>query len=241
METPGSIYARLRGPGPCRTPRNSIGRSLLRTFVRTGLVVIGIVIAALGGGLVLTLFAISGGATTTTTQYHPEDPGLASGASDSWVVPGAATGSESISVSWSTTALANVGLWAATTCSAPGGFCPTGAAALNWSMMTSGKGGISAGSGATFLLVATNPGTGPMKFTGLVSVTDTPNSPVPTWSWGLIAAGGIALLAIGGIAVFLGLYLPGGVYEHPDAGPRAVRHPSLPPEEPDFEAEDNPP
>lgn len=204
--------------------------------MRTGLVIIGAALAALGAGLILTLFFLSAG-PTSTTQISTQDPDLPPGVTQSWVVAGPAAGSGSISLSWSASPAADVSLWPATTCSSPGGFCPTGVPALNWSRVGSGSGSISTASGSTYLLVVENPGTTTVRFGGILSVTYSPGTPVSEWSLGLIAAGGITLLTIGGIALFLGLYLPGGVYRDADRPPAAVRHPSLPPDEPEDERE----
>lgn len=208
--------------------------------MRTGLVVLGIVIAVLGVGLFLTLFFLAEG-PSTTTQIRPEDPSVLHNVSQSWILPGPVAGRGSVSLSWTTSALAEVDLWGATPCTAPGGFCPSGPALLNWTSSVSGKGTVSSASGATFVLMVTNHGNIPLRFAAVVSVTYTPGTPVTTWIWALIAAGGMALLAIGGIALFLGLYLPGGVYHDPDAEMVAVRHPSLLPDDPESDLREGPP
>ncbi|HKN06669.1 MAG TPA: hypothetical protein VJ021_03555 [Thermoplasmata archaeon] len=208
--------------------------------MRSGLVVIGVVIAVLGAGLVLTLFILSGG-QSVTTQYRPQDPSLSPGFSQNWIVPGPIGGSGSMSVSWTSSSSAGVALWPTSTCTAPGGFCPTGVPLLNWTAAEFGQGTVSSASGSAYILIVTNSGNTDLRFTGLISVTYSPGSAVPDWSWGLIAAGGIVLLTIGGVALFLGLYLPTGVYRDPDAGPVAIRHPSLPPDDPELDSSEEPP
>ncbi|MGA8605057.1 MAG: hypothetical protein WB788_08390 [Thermoplasmata archaeon] len=208
--------------------------------VRTGLVVIGVVLVLLGAGLVLTLFILSGG-STTTAQFRPQDPNLSPSSSQDWIVPGPIGGSGSVSVSWTSTGPAGVALWPTTTCTAPGGFCPTGSPLINWTAAEQGQGTVSSASGSAFLLIVTNSGNNDLRFSAVISVSYTPASPVPAWSWGLIAAGGIVLITIGGIALFLGLYLPTGVYRDPNAGPVAIRHPSLPPDDPELESSEESP
>ncbi len=220
-------------------PATLLGGLPSRLPVRTGLVAIGIVILVLGAGSILTLFLLSSG-PSSTTKIQPEDPSLSPGFPQSWVVPGAVGGSGSISLSWTASSAADVNLWVATTCSAPGGFCPTGVAALNWTKSLSGSGTTATTSGSTYILIVDNPGASSLRFDGVVSVTYTPGTPVSPWSWALIAAGGIALLSIGGIALFLGLYLPTEVYRDADDPVVAVRHPSLPPEDPETEAFEDP-
>jgi len=208
--------------------------------VRTWLVVLGLVIAVLGAALILTLFALSQ-SSATTTQFTPQETGLGAHLNQTWVVPAPAPGAGSIGLSWTATPAANVSLWPATPCSNPLGFCPTGTAALSWSSAASGKGTVSSAVSSTYVLVLVNPGSGPLKFSGVVTVIYGSGPVLPVWSWGLIALGGLALMAIGGIALFLGLFLPGGVYRDPDAEMVVTRHPSLPPENPEADQEQDAP
>src|SRR5208282_4755740 len=119
-------------------PATLLGGLPSRLSVRTGLVAIGVIIVVLGAGSILTLFLLSSG-PSSTTQIRPEDPSLSPGFPQSWVVPGAVGGSGSIAITWTATSSADVNLWPATTCASPGGFCPTGVAALNWTKATSGS------------------------------------------------------------------------------------------------------
>jgi len=207
--------------------------------VRTGLVLIGTVLAVLGGGLVLSLFFLSGG-PASTTQTTFTDPGLPAHHNQSWALPGPPN-SGSVSVSWTTTSAANVSVSSATSCVSPSGFCPTGPPSLNWTAVVSGKGTIDPADASDYLLTVSNPGSSPLRFTAVVSISYNTGTPISAWIWGLIATGGIALLTIGGIALFLGLFLPGGVYRDPDAALTARRHPSLPPDEPEFDELDHEP
>ncbi|MGA7477273.1 MAG: hypothetical protein WBW47_08750 [Thermoplasmata archaeon] len=205
--------------------------------MRTGLVVIGAVLALLGAGLIVTLFFLSGG-PVTSSQISFEAPSLAGHSNQTWVVSGPSPGTGSVTLSWSTGVAANVSLWPATTCVGPMGSCPTGPPDLSWVLATSGKETVSPSDAPVYILLVTNPGNNPLRFSAVVSVTSSSGSPLTAWSWGLIATGGVALLAIGGIALFLGLFLPGGVYRDPDGEVEAVRHPSLPPEEYDRDPDD---
>lgn len=205
--------------------------------MRTGLVVVGVVLAVLGAGLVVSLFFLSGG-PAATTQATYADPSLAPHSNQSWVIPGP-PGSGSLTVSWTTTAGADVSVTPAASCVSPSGVCPTGPSELNWTAGSAGKGTVSPASASDYILTVVNPGTNSLRFSAFVSVSYSTGTPISAWIWGLIASGGIALLAIGGVALFLGLFLPSGVYDAPDGELRAERHPSLPPDEPEFE--DDPP
>jgi hypothetical protein len=192
--------------------------------VRPWLVVLGSIIAVIGVGLVISLFLLLGG-TVTTGQFRIDNPAI--GPHSNWVevVSRPISTQSSVSISWTTTAPANVTLTPAAPCSSVLGVCPTGPPVLNWTLVQSGKGTGASGNVSQYLLEVRNPGASTIAFTGVVSVNYNPNPPLPVWSLGLILVAGIILLAIGGIAVFLGLFLPTGVYDEPE-------DPSLGPFEP---------
>ncbi|HYB78657.1 MAG TPA: hypothetical protein VEG66_02720 [Thermoplasmata archaeon] len=198
--------------------------------MRTGLVVVGAALAVIGGGLFFTLFVISGGpASTTRLSFdNPDIPGHVS-----WpeVIARSTTSSASISLVWSTNAPANVSLTPAGPCNSSLGVCPIGPPLFTWTQALSGKESGTSANASAFILVVANPGTVTLEFTGTVSVGYTPGSPLPPWAWGLIALGGVVLLAMGGIALFLGLFLPGGVYRDPPGSTMRLRPPPDPPDE----------
>lgn len=206
--------------------------------MRTWLVVLGIVIAVLGASLVLSLFVLSGGGSTTT-RVSPSVPSLASQSSQSWDILGTQSGPATVTLSWTATAPADVSLVPATPCNSTSGYCPVGNYSLNWTAAERGKGTLTSVRAPGYLLMVHNPGGTTVSFSAAVSVTYGPASNVPTWTWGVIASGGIVLLVIGGIALFLGLFLAPGVYRPPGGTPDPVRHPSLPPDDP--EADDRGP
>jgi len=192
--------------------------------VRPWLVILGSVITVIGAGLIVSLFVLSGG-SVTTDQYSIENPSIPGHTPWSQVVPRVITTQSTVSVSWTTTAPANVSLTPAVPCSSALGVCPSGPAVLNWTGVDTGKGTASSGSSSQFILQVSNPGSSSLRFSGVVSLSYNTGSPLPVWSLGLILVAGIILLAIGGIAVFLGLFLPGGVYDEP-------KEPTLGPFEP---------
>ena len=192
----------------------------------------GAAIAIIGGGLILTLFVTSAGppSTTRASYYNPDLAGH-----DAWpeVISRSSTSAALIGLVWSTNVPANVSLTPAAPCGAPLGVCPIGPPLFNWTNLTSGKGTASSGNASAFILEVMNPGTSILQFTGTVSVEYLPHSPLPTWAWGLIALGGVVMLAIVGVALFLGLFLPGGVYRDDSEARLHMRPPpGPPPEEP---------
>jgi hypothetical protein len=196
--------------------------------VRTGLVVLGIVIAILGVGLVITLFFLSGG-PSTTTQTNLGGIVLPPGANFSGPATSSSSVPESITLSWTSTTPANVALIPATACGTS--YCPSGGPELTWSNVTTGKGTLSSPDSSAYLLRIVNPGNVSLRFSAGISVSFAPPAPVPVWAWWLIAGGGVVLLGIGGIALFLGLFLPGGVYSPEGPPPEGRRPLDLPPDD----------
>lgn len=192
-------------------PHKPMGGSLIRTTVRTGLVVVGSVIAILGGGLIVTLFFLSAG-PATTSLVSVQNGGLLPGTNYSSTISPSGSVPSSITVSWSSNGPANVTLTPAEPCPGPSGWCSHGSPILAWTLVSSGKETTTATNSSAYILEVVNGGTVVLKFSAGVTVAYQPASPVPLWGWWLIAGGGIVLLGIGGIAIFLGLFLPGGVY-----------------------------
>jgi len=193
--------------------------------VRTWLVVVGAAIAVIGGGLFASLFVISGGPQTTTRASF-DNPNIPAHKSWPELIERSTTISATIGLTWSTNVPANVSLTAAGLCSNSSlGVCPYGPPLFAWTGATSGKASGSTGNATAFILLVQNPGTNTVDFAGTVSVSYTPVAPFPTWAWGVIALGGVVLLGMGGIALFLGLFLPSGVYRDPPGSTPPLRPP----------------
>jgi len=195
-------------------------------------VVLGTVIAVIGGGLIVTLFAFVGG-PTNTSQLTFENPALTPHTVLTEVIVPSTTATASVGLSWTTSAPANVTLTPATPCATAPGACPTGPPVFNWTLSVTGKGTDSSASASAYILEVANPQNGPIKFSAVVSVGYHPGGALPAWAWGLIGLGGVALLAIGGISVFLGFFLPGGVYSGSEEGPELTYPPDYVPDNPD--------
>jgi hypothetical protein len=208
--------------------------------VRTGLVVLGTLIAVIGAGLIIALFVLSGG-SSSSSQTSFADPSLSGTANQTWTLAGPPWSGGSLSLSWTTSSDANVLVIPAANCVSPSGSCPVGPAVLSWTMATSGKGTVSPTNASLYILRVENPGANPLSFSASVSVKYTPGVPINVWIMGMIIAGGVSLLVIGGIALFLGLFLPGGVYRDADPETAVEPHPSLPPEETAPGNDDRPP
>jgi hypothetical protein len=192
---------------------------------------IGAVVGVVGVGLIVTLFLLSSGALTTNRTSF-ENPTLS--ADSVWVEVVTRSGSSqaTVTLSWSSSEPVNVTLTPAQACSSLLGYCASGAPVFNWTLQTSGKATDSSASAPAYLLRVVNPSASDCRVSAVASVSYNPGSSLPDWAWFLIVAGGVILLAMGGIAIFLGLFLPRGVYQDPGRVMRGRPPPFEPPEEP---------
>ena len=198
--------------------------------MRPWLVILGSAIAIIGGGLIITLFLFSSGPTTTSLLSF-ENPTIAPHTDWQPAFTRSAGVPGSVGLSWNSSAPVSVSLTPAVPCDTPLGVCPIGPPELNWTLSTSGKGTVSSSNASAYILDVENPSNSTVRFTASVTVSYQPGPPISSWAWGLIALGGITLLGIGGIAVFLGLFLPGAVYSDLDESDLHLP-PSEPPEPP---------
>lgn len=235
------VYTELPRGAPCSfRDRKTIWTAYLPPFVRTGLVVLGAVIAVLGGGLIVTLGFLSVG-PATTSQLTVQGLIVSSQSNQSELISPSTAVAASIGLSWTATTPANVSLTPAGPCLDSAGICPDGPPVLNWTGVSSGKGTDSNINSSAYILEVVNGGLVDLKFSAVITLSFQSKSPLPAWGWGLIAGGGLVLLAIGGIAIFLGLFLPKGVYQEGSADPPVRRTFDAPPEVPEDESAEYPP
>jgi len=191
------------------------GPSYVR-LVRIGLVGAGAVIAIVGAGLLVSLFFLPG---------PPTDTRIASvsisdlNATRTWTIMEDVAVSGSLSLTWTSSGPASVELWKASPCSVGVGYCPVVPAVVSWSGNVTGLWSTKGPVDSVYLLSATNYGGIAISFTGTLTESypvSTPSAAVPAWA--LIAVGGVVLLGIGALAVFLGFFLASGIYRPPRSG-----------------------
>jgi hypothetical protein len=126
----------------------------------------------------------------------------------------------------------DVGLYAGEPCRGAGSVCPTGPPFASW---TARSGQWNAKGSLTFpwVLEIRNPNQTSSSLNGAL-LESWPATSTFNFGWGVIVslAGAVILLGIGGVAVFLGLFLRPGVYGRPDAGDDEGNPPDL--YDPDF-------
>jgi len=200
--------------------------------VRPGLVVLGTVIGVVGAGVLASAFFLP--PPTTEAQLGSLTvPNLAAGHTYNSVIVGTNVSSGTLAISWTSTAAIKGALYRSAPCAEQPSPCPVGSPLVQWPANLSGRWLYQGALAFPLILAITNNGPNIVTVQGtpveLYSVGGT-----PTWAVLSIFAGAGILIGIGGLAVFLGLFLRGGIYPAPRR-PRPVA------EAPDAMGPDPPP
>ncbi|MCI4372380.1 MAG: hypothetical protein L3K02_01860 [Thermoplasmata archaeon] len=185
--------------------------------VRTGLVVIGVALAVVGAGLTLSAFFEPG--APSQTQVNPlTAPNLQPGLPRTMVVWLENTSSGTLELNWVSSSDVNVSVYRGTNCGFVTSntvviYCPSGPALASWPSNSSGHWNISGAISFPLLLNLDNLGSKVVNVNAVFDEVWASTSPsVPTWVFVSTLAGGVACISLGAVAVFLGIFLKGGVY-----------------------------
>jgi hypothetical protein len=188
--------------------------------VRTGLFAVGLAFAVVGAVLGVTGFILpqSTPGSTLAKVSSISAPNIVPSQVRTGVVLLVNTSSGTFSITWSATHAMSVDLYQGVSCSAPSHYCDSGPPLVTWPMNTSGLWTQSGTLRSPLLLSLTNSGSTNVTFSGsTLESYAVGGSNLPAWVELTILAGAVLLVAIGGLAVFLGLFLRSGVYSRPDA------------------------
>jgi hypothetical protein len=198
--------------------------------VRTGLLVAGAAVALIGAGVLLASLSFSTG--PTSTQFDPVTlPSIAGHSYYEQQLVGVNESSATVSFTWAASKNIVVAVYPSVACPHISGVCPSGTPVATW---WDDAGRWSASGSITFplFLNLSNPNATATSFSATFLETYTTSSlDNPTWNLFLPLIGAVVLIAIGGVAVFLGLFLGKGVY--PGRNP-----PPLDPEDDELEDDD---
>ena len=186
--------------------------------MRTGLIVIGLALAIVGAGVTLSGFLAPGGTPSTTARLNSiSAPNIVPNQTRVAVISMTNTSSGSLELSWSSTRNLTVTVYQGVRCTGASGYCVSGPALVAWASNTSGTWNRTGPLAFPYLLSMFNSALVNITLRGTLaeSFTTGTNS-LPTWAVAIILAGGLILLAIGALAVFLGLFLRTGVYSEPE-------------------------
>ena len=131
-------------------------------------------------------------------------------------VTAASSRSATLTINWTSTGPVTVSWYATTSCSTPPHTCAVNPPLDSWSGEKSGRWSASGASGTRYLLYVE---AWPTTDNGTVNFTATFNEryrasdlSLPTLAFAVTLAGGALLAGMGAVAVYLGLFLPTGVY-----------------------------
>lgn len=178
--------------------------------MRPGLLVLGVVIGTVGAGVLASAFFLP--PPTTDTQLGDVTvPNLGADLSYNSLLGGTNVSSGTFAISWTATATITAAIYRSAPCASPPGLCPVGSPLVRWPANQSGRWLFEGSLTFPMVLSITNPGPSMTTLQGTL-VELYPTGGTPTWAFLSIITGGGILIGIGGLAVFLGLFLRGGVY-----------------------------
>lgn len=197
--------------------------------MRPGLVAVGAVIALVGAGVIVAIID-PGDNPTVSRASEAYGQGLTTGSWRTFLLHTTVTSHASFSLTWYASASTSVRLYAMYACSSSGGFCPLYPAIATWPGGVNASWSASGAAGAAYELWAEPAG---ISSTLNFSATFTETYRVGTLSLPLMAfamamAGGSVLVGIGGVVLYLGLFLPAGVYQSIDPPPPEELSPAPP-------------
>ncbi|MGC1581118.1 MAG: hypothetical protein WA766_06525 [Candidatus Acidiferrales bacterium] len=188
--------------------------------MRIGLIAVGAAFAIVGAGVIAAMaLTEQGPAATRTGQVSVQQ--LAPSTNATILLHAVATGDGSANIAWNASAPAVVYWYAEAPCNPPPGWCFEGGALANWSGMLGGQWSWQGNVARLYCLYIVD------KADRSVNITASFAESYPTSTHRLplvpilcTMAGGSLLLGVGGMAVYLGVFLPAGVYSTPAAVPR---------------------
>jgi len=189
--------------------------------VRTGLVAVGAAFAVVGAAVIVGVLYPGDEPTVTRTSSATAD-GMAGGSWRPFVLPAYASDPASVLVQWYATtglldlpAQVNVSLYAGRMCPPATEPCPELPALAVWNGSGPGHWSASGTTGSMYLLLVTCLGGSgvSVNFTAtLVEQYLVSSRPLPMLPFAFTIIGGGLLAGVGAVALYLGLFLPEGVY-----------------------------
>ncbi len=187
--------------------------------MRTGLFVAGTAVLIIGVGVLVASLTFSTG--PPVNRFDPISVSSLGG--HSYYTPqleGSNESSAETRLVWASSGSVLVSVYPSVPCpSSPKSPCAAGHPLQSW---WADSGSWSAGGGLSFplFLNITNPNGTPVTFSGSLTETYTTSAlSDPTWAFFIPLLGAVVLIAIGGVGVFLGLFLPEGTYSGRAAPP----------------------
>lgn len=176
--------------------------------------------AVIGAGVIASL-ALAPDPGTLRESWPIDIENLTSNASRGVPVPVTDGASSVFSFDWVASSAAEASLWPAVSCGAAVGACPTTELpVVHWNATTHGDWTTHGDLPSYYLLTIWAAAKSSVNFTGQVAETySAPSLAIPTWAEISVIVGGVVLLGIGAMALFLGLFLRTSIYRGPPPPP----------------------
>jgi hypothetical protein len=188
--------------------------------VRSGLVAVGVVLALIGAAVVFSGLLIPSGSVSTQFRLNTlVAPNVVDQQTRVALIQLTNPSAGTLNLTWSATHGLNVNVYASIYCtSSPTHYCIYGSSLAGWTNQSSGAWNRSGHLQFPYIMTIQNVQVSNATLRGTVAesfVVDT--ATLPAWAVVAILSGGVLLAAMGGLAVFLGLFLRAGVYSSPEA------------------------
>lgn len=183
--------------------------------MRPGLVAVGTVLVVLAVGAVAVVTLVPSGTHVTQNTVHIPPTGTGANETQTALLPGTTATEATFSVSWQSSVPTQVWLYSVPGCTRASLACATGSAVEHWSAATAGNWTSDSDLVFPYLVVWNTSSPTPGVWQLSAAETVTTSLALPLWETVVIIAAGAALALVGGVAVFLGLFLRGGVYQGP--------------------------
>jgi hypothetical protein len=186
--------------------------------VRPGLVAIGVAFAIIGAVVGYTAFTVTGSTITVGLTETISAPNIAPNQDRIDVISLANTSAGTFVLSWTANQTLTVNLYQGVPCTSVSHYCASGAALVTWPSNGSGDWRHSGRIVTPYLLSMYSTRATNVTLEGSLaeSYPDGANPP-PATTVLTILSGGILLVTIGGLSLFLGLFLRGNVYSEPES------------------------
>lgn len=198
-------------------PPKGISSPPMEGAVRKGLLIVGIGVAIVGATFIATIISLPPPPSQISAATLDVPYILDNSTATSEIAPASAP-SANIYFSWVSDYPIAVSLYDRLPCVPQHPSCTPTAPLVSWVRNASGNWTSSGGIDLPVYVVLTNNGSTPATVSGTIVATYVPSTPyLPTWSLIALVTGALVLLGIGGVAIFLGLFLRGGIYSRPSS------------------------
>ena len=174
--------------------------------------------AIVGAGVVVAV-TLPFAASAPTMTAHTWDSQVGPDTWRTYDVPADAAHSAAVRFTWNASRAAEVYWYAAGPCASGTGWCLEGVLA-NWSGTTSGNWTAIGVAATGYCILVDDSGSASMNFTGqFVESVSNPGHRLPMVPLAFGLGGGAILIGMGGVATYLGLFLPASVYRSESTTP----------------------